>query len=139
MAEENNTKSKATKAPKAKKSDLIGHIAQPTILKDTQKLDVDTDRTFMDHMIMAGLSNKVDTEELEKFTTISDSREAMYQQLDTMCGDSSVSAVVRTITEDVCETADSGHIVWAESSDPKISKHINYLLNVANIDKNIYG
>lgn len=139
MAEIDNKKVGTEKKPKPRKSDLIGHQAKPVVLNDTTKLDVDVNRTFMDHMIMAGLSHNVDTEELNKFTTISNSRETIYQQLDVMFQDSSVSSIGRTYTEDVCEVADNGHIVWAESNDPKISKHINYLLNVANIDKNIYG
>lgn len=132
-------KQEPQKKTKTRKSDLIGHQAKPIILDDTTKLDVDTDRTFMDHVIMAGLSHSVDTEELNRCTTMSDSRDTMYQQLDIMFQDSTVSAICRTYTEDVCEAADSGHIIWAESSDPKISKYVNYLLNVANIDKNIYG
>ena len=62
-------------------------------------------------MIMAGLSHRVDTEELNRFTTMSDSRDTMYQQLDIMFQDSTVSAICRTYTEDVCEAADSGHII----------------------------
>ena len=104
-------KQEPQKKTKTKKSDLIGHQAKPIVLDDTTKLDVDTDRTFMDHVIMAGLSHRVDTEELNRFTTMSDSRDTMYQQLDIMFQDSTVSAICRTYTEDVCEAADSGHII----------------------------
>ena len=140
MPEEKTTdKSEQTKRKYTKKSDLIGHQAQPTVLNTKPKLDVDTERILTDNLIMAGLAGKVDMSELDKFTRISDARDVIYQQIDIMCQDATVSSVVRTYTEDVCETADNGHIVWAESADPKISKHINYLLNVANVDKNIYG
>ena len=54
-----------------------------------------------------------------------------------MCNDSAVSAIVRTYTDDVCEMADNGHIVWCESSDPNISRFVNYLLNIMNVDKQI--
>lgn len=134
MAEEKETKAKVKKP----KSDVIGHLAQPVPLDKTVKLDTDISQVLSDHLIMAGLSGRIDAQEIEKFTSISNTRDTQYNQLDIMCGDSSVSAVLRTYAEDVCEVADNGHIMWAESQDPKISKHINYLLNVANIDKNAY-
>jgi hypothetical protein len=37
------------------------------------------------------------------------------------------------------EPSDTGHVVWCESPDPNISKFINYLLNVINVDKNIFS
>ena len=134
MAEEKETKAKVKKP----KSDVVGHLAQPVPLDKTVKLDADITQVLSDHLIMAGLSGRIDAKEIEKFTSISNTRDTQYNQLDTMCGDSSVSAVIRTIAEDVCEVADNGHIMWAESQDPKISKHINYLLNVANVDKSAY-
>jgi hypothetical protein len=56
-----------------------------------------------------------------------------------MSQDSSVAAILRTYTEDVCEPADNGHVIWCEANDPKISKFVNYILNVMNADKNIYS
>lgn len=136
MADENK---KTLKKMQAAKSDLLGHQAKPSVLTDSTKIDVDLDNTFSDHLLMAGLSRNIDTEELNNFTTMSDARESIYQQLDIMFQDASVSSICRTYAEDVCEPADNGHIVWAEADDPKISKYINYLLNITNVDKNIYG
>lgn len=70
---------------------------------------------------------------------MSNSRDQIYQLIDTMAADSSVASIIRTYTEEVCEPADNGHIVWCESTDPNISKFINYLLNVINVDKNIFS
>lgn len=133
MAEE-----KATK-PKKPKSSLIGNQAKPTVLDSTTKLDIDTNKVLMDNIIEAGLNSTLDTAALEHFTSISNSRDQIYQLIDTMCQDSAVSSIVRTYTEDVCEPADSGHVVWCESQDPNISKFVNYLLNVINVDKNIFS
>jgi hypothetical protein len=133
MAGENETK---TKKPK---SSLIGNQAKPTVLDSTTKLDIDTNKVLMDNIIEAGLNSTLDTAALERFTTISNSRDQIYQLIDTMCQDSAVSSIVRTYTEDVCEPADSGHVVWCESPDPQISKFVNYLLNVINVDKNIFS
>ena len=133
MADQNETK---TKKPK---SSLIGNQAKPTVLDSTTKLDIDTNKTLMDNIIEAGLNSTLDTAALESFTSISNSRDQIYQLIDTMCQDSAVSSIVRTYSEDVCEPSDSGHVVWCESHDPKISKFVNYLLNVINVDKNIFS
>ena len=133
MAEEKEIKSKKPK------SSLIGNQAKPTVLDSTTKLDIDTNKVLMDNIIEAGLKSTLDTAALEQFTSISNSRDQIYQLIDTMCQDSAVSSIVRTYTEDVCEPAESGHVVWCESSDPQISKFVNYLLNVINVDKNIFS
>jgi len=128
-----------TKKPKAPKSPLIGAEAKPAVLDSTTKLDIDTNKVLLDNIIEAGLTSKLDIGELERFTTISNSRDQVYQLIDTMCQDSTVSSIVRTYAEDVCETGDNGHIIWCESQDPNISKFVNYLLNTMNVDKNIFG
>ena len=106
MAE--NIEPKKTKKPK---SSLIGNQAKPTVLDSTTKLDIDTNKVLIDNIIEAGLNSTLDTSALERFTTISNSRDQVYQLIDTMCNDSAVSAIVRTYTDDVCEMADNGHIV----------------------------
>jgi hypothetical protein len=123
----------------ATNSPLIGHQAKPTVLDSTTKLDIDTTKSLVDNIIEAGLSNTLDVGALESFTQISNARDQVYQLIDTMCTDSAVSSIVRTYSEDVCETADNGHIVWCESSDPQIAKFVNYLLNVMNVDKKIFS
>lgn len=129
----------ANKNNKKNKSPLIGSQAKPTVLDKSIKLDIDTNKTFVDNIIDAGISNRLDANELSKLTTVSNDRDQVYQLIDTMCQDSAVSSVVRTFAEDTCEVSDNGHIVWAESDDPKISKFVNYLLNVVNVDKQIFG
>lgn len=124
---------------KKAKNSLIGATAKPTALGDTSNIGIDTAKTIADSIITAGETNNLDLSSLNDFTSISNARDQIYDQIDTMSQDSSVSAVLRTYTEDVCEPADNGHIVWAESNDPKISKFINYILNVMNVDKYIYS
>lgn len=128
-----------TKKTTKPKNSLVGKQAVPTTLDNTTKLDIDVKNTLIDNIVAAGLTGGLDTTALENFTSISNSRDQIYQLIDTMSQDSTVSSIIRTYAEDVCAVADNGHIVWCESSDPKISKFINYLLNVMNVDKNIYG
>ena len=126
-----------TKKPSKSKSSLIGNQAKPVVLDSTTKLDIDTNKVLIDNIIEAGLQSKLDVSAIDRFTSISNARDQVYQLIDTMCNDSAVSAIVRTYTDDVCEMADNGHIVWCESSDPNISKFVNYLLNIMNVDKQI--
>ena len=130
----------AENTPKKKKSNpLVGSQAQPTTLDNTTTLDIDTKKILADNIIEAGLSSQLDIAKLENFTSISNSRDQIYQLIDTMAQDSSVSAILKTYAENACEPADDGHIIWAESNDPNISKFINYILNTMNADKNMYG
>lgn len=132
------TESKNTKRTK-NASPLIGSDTRPATLDNNTTLDIDTKKILVDNIIEAGLTSKLDISALENFTSVSNSRDQIYQLVDTMAQDSSVAAILRTYAEDVCEPSDSGHIIWCESSDPKVSKFINYMLNVMNADKNMYS
>ena len=100
-----------TKKPSKSKSSLIGNQAKPVVLDSTTKLDIDTNKVLIDNIIDAGLQCKLDISAIDKFTSISNARDQVYQLIDTMCNDSAVSAIIRTYTDDVCEVADNGHIV----------------------------
>lgn len=131
---ENKNKNK-----KNQSNPLVGSQAKPVTLDNTTTLDIDTAKVLIDNIIEAGLSSQLDVSALENFTSISNARDQVYQLIDTMSQDSSVAAILRTYTEDVCEPADNGHVIWCEANDPKISKFVNYILNVMNADKNIYS
>ena len=108
MAEETK---KTTTKPKTPKSPLIGNQAKPAVLDSTTKLDIDTNKVLLDNIIEAGLKSRLDMAKLDKFTTISNSRDQVYQLIDTMCQDSTVASIVRTYASEVCQTSDNGHIV----------------------------
>ena len=130
---ENKTTKKKTSHP------LVGSQTQPITLDNTTTLDIDVKKTLVDNIIEAGLSSQLDIAKLENFTSISNSRDQIYQLIDTMAQDSSVSAILKTYAENVCEPADNGHVIWCESNNPDISKFVNYILNTMNADKNMYG
>lgn len=127
-----------SKKKKTNVNPLIGAQAKPTTLEDATKIDIDITKSLADNIIEAGLSSQINIGELERFTSMSNAREQMYQLIDTMMQDSSVSSIVRTYAEDICEPADNGHIMWCESDNPNISKFVNYLLDVMNVDKHIF-
>lgn len=127
---------KTTKKPK---SPLVGSQAVPTVLDQNTKIGIDTDKKLIDNIIDTGLHGGLDIASLENFTALSNSRDQIYQLIDTMATDSSVSQIISTFAAEVCETGDNGHVVWAESHDANVGKFVNYLLNVINVDKYIYG
>ncbi len=125
--------------PEQASSSLVGSQTQPVTLDNTTTLDIDVKKTLVDNIIEAGLSSQLDIAKLENFTSISNSRDQIYQLIDTMAQDSAVSAILKTYAENACEPADNGHVIWCESADPNVSRFVNYMLNVMNADKNMYG
>ena len=126
--------------PKIKNvSPSVGNQAVATTLGDTTKLDIDTKKTLVDDIIDYGLTGGLNVGEIEKFTSIANSRDQIYTVIDTMAKDSAVSSILKTYADSACEVSDNGHIVWCESKDPKVSKFVNYLLSVINVDKKVYG
>ena len=100
-----------TKKPSKATRSLIGNQAKPEKKDTTTKIDIDTNKVLIDNIIEAGIQSKIDISAIDRFTSISNARDQVYQLIDTMCNDSAVSAIVRTYTDDVCEMADNGHIV----------------------------
>ena len=79
-----------------------------------------------------------DANVLNSFTQVAQSRDQLYQVLDDMSNDTTLSAVLETYAEDATETNDRGNIVWCESEDPEVAGFVTYLLNALNVDKNAY-
>lgn len=117
----------------------IGSQAVATTLDKTTRLDIDTSKQFVDDILFGSRGNGINTAEIEKFTSIANSRDQIYTIIDTMAKDSSVASILKTFADSACEPNDHGQIVWCESKDPKVSKFVNYLLNVINVDKKVYG
>lgn len=109
-----------------------------TIPKQQPEIGVDTTNNFFDNIINAGLQSKLDISEIQSFTQASQSRNLIYDLLDTMCEDPTIAAVLETYAEDATEYNDQGQIVWCESSDSDVASYVNYLLDTMNVDKNVY-
>lgn len=102
-------------------------------------IGLDIDNEFYETIATLGEASEVDINKLNAFTQITNSRETLYEVLDTMAQDTLISAVLETYAEDATESNEQGDIVWCESSDPKILKYVTFLLNSLNIDKHIYS
>lgn len=100
--------------------------------------DIDVKDDFLDSVVDAGLAGTLDISRIENFTTVSKSRDQIYQMLDTMSEDTVISAALETYAEDATEYNNEGRVVWAESANPDVVKYVTYLLDTLNVDKNIY-
>lgn len=109
------------------------------IPKDEINIGIDVNSNLTKALVSHADQTLIDTSNLENFLNISQSREQIYELIDTMSQDSTISAIIETYVEDICEPNDRGEIVWCESTDPKINAYITYLLDTLNIDKNIVG
>jgi len=117
---------------------VYGTKINPTPVPSLE-IGVDTNDDFYTAIAENGDASVVDINRLNAFTQISNSRETLYDVLDTMSQDSTIAAVLETYAEDATETNEQGDIIWCESSDSKILKYVTFLLNSLNIDKHIYA
>lgn len=118
-------------------SPLTGKKIVPTKKPDIE-IGVDLNNTLVNNLIDAGIKDSIDMSQLEAFTSISQNRETLYQLLDTMSEDSTVSAMLEVYAEDVTETNDHGDIMWVESEDSETAKYVGFILDSMKVNKNIY-
>lgn len=104
-----------------------------------KNIGIDTDQQLFSNIIGAAQVGKLDINALESFTRVSQSRDQVYNLIDMMSEDSRVSPILEAYAEDATEYNSSGQIVWAESQDPDVSKHVNFILESCRVDKNIYN
>lgn len=119
-------------------TDLIGAKIKPTT-KPAPEIGIDLNDNLYKNILQAGQASALDINTLTNFTSLSQKRDVMYNLIDSMAQDSTVSSALEIYTEDATEYADNGRIVWAESDISEVSKYIEYLLDTLNIDKNIYN
>lgn len=120
-----------------KDSEKIGQKINPIYVPDTE-IGVDVDNSFFRDVAELGESSSIDITTINSFAQLSQSRETFYQVLDTMAQDSTVAAILEIYAEDATEQNEQGQTVWVESSDPMISKYVEFLLHSLNVEKNIY-
>lgn len=103
-----------------------------------KNIGIDTKQSFAEILIDSADSSIVDKSQLDQFTNVTRTRDQIYDILDQMCEDPTLSAVLETYSEDATEYSDNGHIIWAESEDPNIAKYVQFLLDSMQVDKNAY-
>lgn len=106
--------------------------------KPVKNIGMDLNNEFYSNIINGVKASSIDIAKIQSFTQTSQTRETIYQLLDTMAEDSSIAAILETYAEDATEANDQGDIVWVESDDDNIVKYITYLLNSIQINKHVY-
>lgn len=104
----------------------------------TPEIGIDADNEFITTIVNAASDNELNLSKFENFSMAAQTREQIYSLVDTMAQDSTIASILETYAEDVCETNDKGRIVWVESNNEEVAKHVDFLLNVSKIDKQIY-
>ena len=111
------------------------------IPKPEKEIGIDLSDSILLNIINSqdqGISSQFDVAALQNFTNISRNRNQLYDTLDYMAQDSTISAILETYAEDATEANDNGDIVWVESENSSAAKFIRYLLDALCINKNVY-
>ena len=118
---------------------------EPTPVAEKQ-IGVDTHNEIIDKIAdgaVEGIASTVDLSSISSLSNTAQTRDQIYTLIDTMAQDPTVSAALEIYAEDCTQYNDDGKIMWATSDDARqgkeIAGHINYLLDVMNVDKNIYS
>lgn len=109
-----------------------------TELPPETNIGIDVDETLLKQIADGVQTSQFDISKISSMTQLSQERNDLYNAIDAMAQDPTISAVLETYAEDSTEYNDNGRIMWAESSDAEISKFINFLLDSINVDKKIY-
>lgn len=120
-----------------KESGKLGQKINALPVPETE-IGVDTEDTFFNELANLGDATSIDITAINTFTQLSQSRETLYQVLDTMAQDPTMAAVLEIYAEDATEQNEQGETVWVESDDANIGKYVNFLLKSLNVEKNIY-
>lgn len=103
-----------------------------------RKRDIDLDKTLYSNIIGAAASSQFDINSFNGLSQTATNRNELYNMIDSMCEDGTISAVVETYAEDATERNENGDIVWVESSRPEVAKYVEFLLDSLNVNKNIF-
>ena len=100
--------------------------------------DIDLSGQLFDNIIDAAEKSSVDMNTINSFSNISRSRNNVYELLDLMARDPTISAILQIYAADATETNDSGQVMWCDSDDEKVLGMVTHLLDSMNVDKYAY-
>ena len=104
-----------------------------------RNIGIDTDQEFYTALVDGIKTSMVDISKLDSFSNASRNRELLYQVIDTMSEDTTISAALEVYAEDATEISENSRIMWCQSDDENITKYITYLLDTLNVDKHIFS
>lgn len=100
---------------------------------------IDTDGILFDNIIAASSEHDLNVPAINSFNSVSRTRDNIYDMIDTMAQDATISAVLDIYAADACEPNDQGQVVWVTAEDERVSKEVEHLLDAMRIDKNAFG
>jgi len=100
---------------------------------------IDTDGILFDNIITASSEHDLNVPAINSFNSVSRTRDNIYDMIDTMAQDATISAVLDIYAADACEPNDQGQIVWVAAEDEKVAKEVEHLLDAMRVDKNAFG
>lgn len=103
----------------------------------TPEIGIDTQDTFVNNIIAGAQLGTLDVSSIDALTNSAQTREQIYELLDSMSRDDVISAVLDTYVEDTIQTNDKGQKIWVESSDPAVLNYTTWLMDSLNIDKSL--
>lgn len=101
------------------------------------EIGIDQNQTLVKDLVKLATNSSLDLSSLQDFSNISQSREQVYQLIDTMAADSDIATIIEAYVDEICEPNENGDIVSVESTDPEILKFISYILQRMQVDKHI--
>lgn len=118
-------------------SEIYGKTIQP-VPAPSPEIGIDLNNDMIYDILDASAVDRVDTNKLQSFTSVSRNRNELYDTLDAMSQDTTLASVLETYAEDATEMNDQGDIMWCESDDAGALKYVSFLLKSLNVNKNIF-
>lgn len=109
------------------------------VAPEPPQTSIDTDNNLEQTILTSALRGDLRTDVFESFTTVAQTRENMYELIDTMGMDSTIAAAIETYAEDITQPNPKGEIFWVESQDADVARYINYLLRKLEVDKQAFS
>ena len=119
-------------------NDEIYNKKKEPVAPPAPQIGIDLENDLITNIVNAVESNKFDMGKAQSFTSVTRSRNELYDTLDFMAQATTLASVLETYAEDATVTNDQGDIIWCEASDPNVGKYITFLLNSLNVNKHIF-
>ena len=110
-------------------NNLYNKKIEPTTAPPLQ-IGIDLNNELLSELVDSAQSSYIDLSKIQSFTTASRNRNELYDTLDYMAEDTTLSSVLETYAEDATEMNDAGEIIWCEADDSNISKYMMLYLRV---------
>ena len=118
--------------------ELIGKKIK-SVPKEGTNIGMDVDNETISNIVNLAINKTLNTSDLENFLTVAQTRESIYQMIDIMLQDSTISAIVEAYAENATEPNSNGDIVWVESENQDAVKYISFLLSSLQINKKAFN